>query len=151
MKKMLKYMKNLTLGFLVLLLFSNFTFAYSVDFHFCQDELKSVSFFGRKASCSKMVESYRGSCCDKRMKPSDGESISTKSCCNSEQLNNSSILEEKVDAAPAFFSSPLILVPIELSIVSIDNFDTSPDEFKITHPPFLYWKNKQSKLQVFLI
>jgi len=148
---MLKYMKSLTLGFLVLLLFSNSTFAYSVDFHFCQDELKSVSFFGNKASCSKMIESYRGSCCDKNTSPSDRESISTKSCCSNEQLENSSVLQKKVDAAPAFFSSPFALLPNELSIVSSAEFDASRDEFKITHPPFLYRKNKQSKLQVFLI
>ena len=144
-------MKSFTLGFLVLLLFSNSTFAYSVDFHFCQDEFKSVSFFGNEASCSKMVESYQGSCCDKNTSPSDKESISTKSCCSNEQLENASVLQKKVDSEPSFFSSLTALVPDQISIVSSANFDLRSDEFKITHPPFLYRKNKQSKLQVFLI
>ncbi len=151
MKVILKYMKSFTLSFLVLLLFSNSTFAYSVDFHFCQDEFKAVSFFGMKASCSKMDGLNQGSCCDKYKVPSDSDSISSKSCCSNEQLENSSVLDKKVDATPAFFSSHFVLLPNELSIVSITNFDASRNEFKITHPPFLYRKNKQSKLQVFLI
>ena len=148
---MLTYLKSFTLGFLVILLFSNSTFAYSVDFHFCQDEFKSVSFFGNRASCSKMVESNQGSCCDKNKTTSDRESISSKSCCSNEQLDNSSVLQKKVDAAPAFLSSHFAVVPSELLIAPSLNFDLNIEEFKIAHPPFLYRKNKHAKLQVFLI
>ena len=151
MQSVLKYMKNFTLGFLVLLLFSNSTFAYSVDFHFCQDEIQSVSFFGNKATCSKMVESYRGSCCDKNTRTSDRESISSKSCCSNEQVENSSVLQKKADATPTFFSSIYALLPNEVSVASIVFVDLSRDEFKIAHPPFLYRQNKRAKLQVFLI
>lgn len=151
MKMVLKYMKSFTLGFLVLLLFSNSTFAYSVDFHFCQDEFKSVSFFGKKASCSKMVESYMGSCCDKNEIPNDEESISGKSCCSNEQLMNSSVLKKKVDSTLAFHSLIFAIIPNDVSIVSIANINRDIDEFKIAHPPFLYRKNNQPNLQVFLI
>ena len=151
MKTFLKYMKSFTLGFLVLLVFSNSTFAYSIDYHFCQDEIKSVAFFGKRASCSKMIESNQGSCCDKMEIPSGEESISKKSCCSNEQLENSSVLQKKVECEPAFSSSIFAILPTEFSIVSIVNVDVSIDEFKISHPPFLYWTNHQSRLQVFLI
>lgn len=151
MKKFLKYMKSFTLGFLVLLLFSNSTFAYSIDYHFCQDEIKSVAFFGKKASCSKMVEANLGSCCDKKENLSDQESISKKSCCSNEQLENSSVLQKKMDSSPAFPSSVFAILPTEFSIVSSVNFDVCFDEFKSAHPPSLYWTSHQSRLQVFLI
>lgn len=151
MKKCLKYMKSFTLGFLVLLLFSNSTFAYSIDYHFCQDEIKSVTFFGKKASCSTMIEANLGSCCDKKVIPSSEESITKKSCCSNEQLQNSSVLQKKVDSEPAFLSSVFAILPTEFSIALSVNLDVSLDEFKIAHPPSLYWTNHQSRLQVFLI
>ena len=124
-------MKSVTLGFLVLLLFSNSTFAYSVDYHFCQDDFKSVAFFGKKASCTKMIEANLGSCCDKMEIPTSQESITTKSCCSNEQLDNSSVLQKKIDSTPAFPSPIFAILPPEFSIGSSVNFDLCIDEFNI--------------------
>ena len=147
----LKYMKSFTLGILVLLLFSNSTFAYSVDYHFCQDEIKSVAFFGKKASCSKMIESDIGSCCDKKSNPSDEERISKKSCCSNEQLENASVFQGRVDCEPSFHSSLFAILPVELSIEWDVTFDSSNDEASNHRPPIIYWTTHQSLLQVFLI
>ena len=151
MKVILKYAKRFTLGFLVLLLFSNSTFAYSVDFHFCQDEFVAASFFGKKATCSKMDGLNLGSCCDKYKTPSDDESVSSKSCCSNEQLDNSSVLDKKINAAPAFYASQLAILPPVISIISNATFKLDFNTFNIAHPPFLYWTDHQSRLQVFLI
>lgn len=151
MKIILEHIKRCTLGILALLLFSNSTFAYAVDFHFCQDELKSISFFGQKASCSKMIDAKEGSCCVQKQTPLNEDSISSKSCCSNEQLENSTVLQKKVDTEPVIPSSFFALLPTEMSVVSDLTFDLNIDEFKIAHPPFLYRKNNQPQLQVFLI
>lgn len=136
------------------MLFTNATFAFSINVHVCQGKFQSLSFFGKKATCSKMVASSVefGSCCD-RKKQSDQLTFSSQSCCDNKQFSAASVLEKS--------SHEQLNVEIN-SLASNSNLERYSVEFiselalrvavgDLPPPPIIKLKKRQAVLQVFQI
>lgn len=148
------YSKRVIIGFLSMLFFANVTFAHSVDFHMCQGELQSIAFFGKKASCTKMIEAQMAepkSCCDQKREVK-GIAFRKKSCCDNVQLlqdyqlNHPShdLVDVDFFQVDVWLDFASIVVPTKMAIVGL-NQEEIPD------PPDVLIQHSQEKLQVFII
>lgn len=147
-------MKNAILGVLIVLFFSNVTFARSIDFHLCQGEVQSFAFFGQKATCSKMIEAENQkplSCCDSKKKI-NGLHFKQKSCCDNLVFLNDTDLEK---SSGDLQISSLFTVDFTATFKSITPlFSSGVDSFlneEIPPTPILFAEHSQEKLQVFRI
>ena len=62
---------------------------FLVDMHYCQGQLKSISFLGKAKSCHDLGEGMKDCPHHKKMleaKDSAGDSLSEKGCCSSETI-----------------------------------------------------------------
>lgn len=147
-------MKNAILGVLIVLFFSNVTFARSIDFHLCQGEVQSFAFFGQKATCSKMIAAKKQkplSCCDSSKKM-NGLHFKQKSCCDNLLFLNDTDLDKSSGDLQV---SSLFVVDFIANFESVishfsSNQDSSLNE-EIPPPPILIAEHTQEKLQVFRI
>lgn len=112
------YISRLNAAFLAaLILVSSLT--VSVDFHFCQGELKSVSLFGKAKNCHQMAKKISGCCHNK--KASTVKKLCSeedKNCCNNERVLVASNLAKDVpvvaqlDLSDEFELSNLSILPL---------------------------------------
>ncbi|MFK7783541.1 MAG: hypothetical protein AB8B56_00420 [Crocinitomicaceae bacterium] len=153
MQKLKTYSKNVFTAFLALIFFANITFAHSVDFHLCQGEFQSVAFFGKKASCGKMMEAQMSapmSCCDVKNE-SKGLVIREKSCCD-----NITVLQDNVLVKPSIdFDNFNIDIDLfsDFKKVQFKLLQTNhtAEKVEIPPPPNIHFQHTQEKLQVFII
>ena len=70
--------------------------SYTIDFHYCQGQLKSFSILGKAKNCHEMA-SKMASCHHHKQKLEDSLSCSEgdNNCCNNETLYFESDIEEK--------------------------------------------------------
>jgi len=71
--------------------------SYTIDFHYCQGQLKSFSLFGKAKNCHEMA-SKMASCHHHKQKPDDSLSCSEgdKNCCNNKTVNFESDFDEQI-------------------------------------------------------
>ncbi len=151
MKWIFRYTKKGLLGLLMLVLLSNATFAYAIDFHFCQGNHESIAFFGNSASCMDAPPQNVFSCCQKKHTSSEQQTFKHKSCCSNEHYENQSDLQEK-----SYFQHQFTEHAVGISEKSFTlSFIFLPREKTENHlfsdPPYISTKNKQASLQVFII
>ena len=84
--------------FMAFLMFSS-SIGFSMDVHFCENQIESVNFFGDAEPCEMMQESMKGhSCCEapkKEIKSCHNKEMAKDNCCHNESfsLSNSGELE----------------------------------------------------------
>mgnify|MGYP000530716773 CR=1 FL=1 len=83
--------KPISLMMILLMFFSSIGF--SVDIHFCGDELQSYSFFGKAEACEMMkekrIEQLYHSCCEnpkKKVNNRENKEKAKGNCCHNESL-----------------------------------------------------------------
>lgn len=154
MQKLISISKQTLMGFLALLLFSNVTFAHSIDYHICQGELQSVAFFGQKASCSKMMEAEMSaprSCCDAK-KDNSGLVFKQKPCCENAHFIQDNVFQKpSLDIDQSSFPSLNFINDFEGLNLSFDLTIRIVEKVEIPPPPTIYLKHSQEHLQVFVI
>lgn len=154
MQKLITRAKQTLIGFLAILLFSNVTFAHSLDYHLCQGELQSVAFFGQQASCSKMMEAEMPaprSCCDVK-KDQSGLVFKQKSCCDNVQVIQDNVLQKpSLDIHQSNFVSLNFINDFEELNVNLDQAIQVIEKVEIPPPPNIYREHSQENLQVFII
>ena len=157
MQKLKTYFKNTVIGFLTIVLFSNITFAHSIDFHLCQGELQSVAFFGEKASCSKLKEAEASqsgveappSCCDAK-KSQKGLIFKQKSCCDNVQVIQDNVLN-KTDVDQSISTPISFINDFEILEVKLNKVNPTVEKVEIPPPPNIVYQHSQENLQVFQI
>lgn len=139
---------------LAMVLFSNVTFAYSVDIHLCQGKVESMAFFGQTATCVKMIQIEAPKlppCCQKKQAPK-GITLSQKSCCENVQLFQDNPAQKASDdgnlqALHLEISGIQWHTPTLFYVLST----TDQPVHEIHPPPILVGENSQEKLQVYQI
>lgn len=135
------------------MLFANVTFAFSVNVHICQGEFQSISFFGAKETCKKMVAApvQFGSCCDAK-KQDNQLSISQRSCCDNRQFSAATVLEKASNDQLSIEKTKTISASVDLPNAPIfeTEFDQTVVQEILPAPPLLRIK-RQAVLQVFQI
>lgn len=147
-----EYIKRSILGFLAIVLFSNMTFAFSIDIHYCQDRVKSVSYFGQTSSC-QMPSSNDG----KQVSCGNGKSLhtsnfDTKPCCSNKQFSQDISLKKHSRTAISIEQQVLDFVSIPntnptLSFSTNDQYTSG----EIPFPPLIVWNQHRIAIQVFQI
>ena len=154
MQRFFQLSRKVLLGFIAVMLFTNVTFAFSINVHICQGEFQSMSFFGTKSSCNKMIPTPEelGSCCDKK-KQDNQLTISQRSCCDNKQFSAASVLEKF--SQDQFAAEINHLVPSHLVEAHSVIFQHEPahdwEAGNLPPPPIIKPKKRQAVLQVFQI
>lgn len=116
--------------FMAFLMFSS-SIGFSMDIHFCGDELKSFSFFGEAEACEMMqlkkLEESNHSCCEtpkKEIKDCHNRETAKGNCCHNESLviDNGGELETSDFSLEQFQQ---VLVAVIILFPNVDIFKTS--------------------------
>lgn len=129
----------LTLAFLMF--FTSVGFA--VDMHYCQGNLKSVSFFGKAKTCYEMAEVTPMKECSnhqKMMGQKEGCSIDKKDCCSNKTLHFQSDQDQQFQTSNFVVSTQLQQFVIAYVAVFFTNdFSIESDANSFAHykPPVI--------------
>ncbi|MFA7273777.1 MAG: hypothetical protein WC044_07900 [Crocinitomicaceae bacterium] len=129
-------------AFMALLMFSS-SIAFSMDVHFCGNELQSLNFFGTTKSCemTKVDKVVNHSCCKESqndVEKCDNPIMEQGSCCHNETI----VLESNGDSKTFDFSFDQIQQVIVLAVILLPNFDlfelfTEKPNFVQYDPPII--------------
>jgi hypothetical protein len=141
--------------FMVFLMFSS-SIGFSMDFHFCGDELKSFSLLGEAEACEMMQDHKKTghACCDtskKEVKSCHRQEIGNGNCCHNESLvfANSGEFETSdfsFENSHQYFS-PVVVITNDAELFTLPKKQVN---FTHYHPPSIT-KDIPILLQVFLI
>jgi len=115
----------------------------AIDMHYCQGQLKSVSFFGKAETCHEMTATMKN--CPHHQKvveetPSkENCSMRKKDCCDSKLLHIQSDLEQVNSSSEFVVSQEFQQFIIAFVAVFFQNtfIDKSVSNFQYYHPPII--------------
>ena len=128
----------------------------AIDMHYCQGQLKSVSFFGKAATCHEMAAAMKN--CPHHQKklaeasPKEGCSKDTKDCCSNKTMHLQSDLDRYHSSADFQFNQELQHFVIALVNVFFNNnfIGQLAPNFQSYKPPIVV-KDYSVLFQSFLI
>lgn len=91
----------------------------TVDFHYCQGQLKSFSFVGKAKNCHEMPSKMASCSHYKSNKTEDTSCSEDKNCCNNNSINFESDLDDQIliiDYIDAKFQS--VVKPVSILILT---------------------------------
>ena len=143
---------TLTLAFLML----TTSVGFAVDMHYCQGQLKSVSFFGRAKTCHETADAIPTKKCShhqKMMEQKEGCSMDKKDCCQNITLHFQSDQDRQVQTSDFMISKQLQQFVIVYAAGFFTNdFSIECDAASFNHykPPLLL-RNIPVLIQSFLL
>ena len=113
----------------------------AIDMHYCQDQLKSVSFFGKAKSCHSEVAPMMKNCPhhQKMMADSNSPSIEKKDCCNNKTVYIQSDLDQFTSSSDFLLNQELQHFVAAFVAVFFKNqtVEISPSTFLAYQPPII--------------
>lgn len=129
---------------------------FSVDIHYCKNEIQSVSFIGKAKSCKELGKHQCGShhnSLEQSCHSSFDSSTCAKDCCHNEKFSQDNLKGKSLNSSVDFTE---LVVPhflfafVHVFILSATSHFHSATLFEHYKPPLLA-RNIQSLFQVFLI
>lgn len=123
--------------FLALLIFTT-SVGFAVDIHYCQGELKTVSFFGKAKSCHNMANATPMKNCpqhQKMLKQSENCSVDTQDCCGNKTLHFQSDQDKVLQTVDFTLNKQLQQFVATYVVVFF-----SINSFKKVSTPFIFYK-----------
>ena len=130
---------------------------FAVDKHMCEDQLWSISYFGKAEACKKMKQKSETevlSCCLsstlEKETSGQGPQISKKPCCSQETLINSSLKGKEKPSALSLINSQ-VAIHSDLSESYVFSVVSAEEKIHALRPPPDISSDFQSLFQVFII
>ena len=116
--------------------------SFTMDMHFCKNELKSINFFGKAKSCHEASEGVAKRTCphhQKMMGQSDSSSMDKKDCCENKTFHYQSDDDQQFQHDD-FVENLLLqhtLVAQIFQIIKHQVVETNTPDFVHYHPPLI--------------
>lgn len=113
----------------------------AIDMHFCQDKLKTISFFGKAKTCYETNSNRMIGCTQhpKLTEESEGHSINKKGCCESKSVHIQSDVDELEITSQLVISQELLsFVTAFVDVFIKNNYpERTSQRFQYYHPPIV--------------
>ena len=151
MRKSLPY--RILAIFMAFLMFFSST-GFSMDIHYCQDELQTISLFGKAKSCFEMNDVIQPSMnVEVCLMDKDFTQVDRKKCCHNERLSIESLEFQELSKQkiPIEISVVKFLTTFIYTYINLFSIDTNHSNEYITYYPPILNPDIQVLFQSFLI